>query len=127
MKFRVCAFQIFVSNVEKAKQWYQEKLGFGVIEELPEYKFVLMEFDGIEFDLIEPNPSLGEEWEKLKEEIGKFTGIVFETDDIENVVKNLEKRGVKFVELPEEKAWGEIRARFMDLDGNVFEILQVKK
>lgn len=126
MKFRFSSFQIFVSDLEKAKQWYYEKLGFGLIEEMEEYKFALMEFDGIEFDLIEPNPSLGEDWEKLKEEIGKNTGIVFETDDIESFVKELERRGVKFIEAPQEKL-NEIRATFVDLDGNRFEVLQVKK
>ncbi len=132
MKLKFGAIQIFVSDLEKAKEWYKEKLGFGIIEEFPEYKCALMEFDGIEFDGIEfdigePNPSWGEDWEEYKKEIGRYIGVIFETDDIESLVKELEERGIKFVKLPEEKPWGEIRATFVDLDGNSFDILQVKK
>ena len=127
MRFKFGAIQIFVSDLEKAKKWYEEKLGFGIIEEFKEYKCALMEFDGIEFDICEPNPSWEEGWEEYKEKIGRHIGVIFETDDIESLVKELEERGVKFVKLPEEKPWGEIRATFVDLDGNSFDILQVKK
>jgi len=127
MYFRFGAIEIFVSNIEKAKEWYTQKLGFGIIEEYPEFKCVLAEFDGVEFDIGEPNPSWGEDWERYKKEIGKFTGVIFQTDDIEKTCKELESRSVKFIKLPEENPWGEIRASFVDPDKNVFQILQVKK
>lgn len=110
MKLRVGPIQVFVSDLEKAKEWHKEVLGMKVVKEYPEFKCVLMKLGETEFDVGVPNPSWGEGWDKI--EIGGRTQIFFETNDIKRTVKELKKKGVKFVEEPSERPWREMKAVF---------------
>ena len=51
---------------------------------------------------------------------GTETRWVFEVEDCRKFYDQASKRGVKFVELPVEQAWGVTEAMFEDLYGNVF-------
>lgn len=123
MKLKIGPIQIFVSDVEKAKKWYQEILGMKLIKEYPDFKCILMKFDKTEFDIGVPDPRWGEGWDKVK--IGGRTPIFFETDNIEKVWKELKKKKVKIVEEPYKRPWGEMKAVFADLDGNEFNLIEV--
>jgi len=54
----------------------------------------------------------------------KWTGIVFDTDDIYALYERLSKRGVKFTRKPTKTRWGGIVADFLDPDNNEFEVVQ---
>ena len=48
------------------------------------------------------------------------TGIIlyFEEDNLDNIVKDLQQKGIKFTQLPEDKSWLWREAHLLDLDGN---------
>jgi len=123
MKLKVGPIQIFVLDVKRAKNWYKKVLGMKLIREYPDFKCILMKLGKTEFDIGTPDPSWGEGWDKVK--VGGRTCIFFETDDIENVCKELKKKGVKFVEESYKRPWGEIKAVFADPDGNEFNLIEV--
>jgi len=122
MKLKLGPIQIFVSNLEKAKKWYAKVLGMKTIKEYPEFKCVLMKLGDDEFDIGVPDPSWGEGWNKVK--VGGRTCIFFETDNVKEVCKKLKKKGVKFVEEPYKRPWGEMKAVFADPDGNEFNLIE---
>ncbi|UCD04379.1 MAG: VOC family protein [Candidatus Woesearchaeota archaeon] len=124
MKLKVGPIQIFVSDIEKARQWYSKVLEMNLIEEYPDFKCILMKLSDTEFDIGVPSPNWGEGWNKVK--IGGRTSIFFETDDIFKTVEELKKKGVKFIEEPYKRSWGEYKAVFVDPDNNEFGLIQVK-
>jgi len=125
MGLKVGPIQIFVSDIEKAKNWYTKVLGMKLIEEYSDFKCILMKFRGTEFDIGVPNPSWGQGWNKVK--IGGRTAIFFESDNIEKDWEELKRKGVKVVEELSERPWGEMKAVFADPDGNEFNLIGVKK
>jgi lactoylglutathione lyase len=54
-----------------------------------------------------------------------WTGMVMATDDIEAAYRELQGRGVTFLQAPEAKSWG-TDALFADPDGNVYNLVQSK-
>ena len=122
MDIKLDSIQIFVSDVEKAKEWYSKVLGMKVIEEYPEIKSVLVELNGTRFYIETPCPEWGEGWDKVK--IGGRTPIIFVTDNIHQTVKELKKKRVKFVEEVSKRSWGEYKAVFADPDGNEFNLVE---
>ena len=122
MDIKLDSIQIFVSDVEKAKKWYSEVLDMKVIEEYPEIKSMVMELNGAKFYIETPCPEWGEGWDKVK--IGGRTPIIFVTDNIHQTVKELKKKGVKFVEEVSKRSWGEYKAVFADPDGNEFNLIE---
>lgn len=106
----------YVSDLEKAKRFYEETLG---LEKKYEYSsYAGFECGGVEVGLI---PRL-EEGQK----IGQFSPPVgFLVDDVERVCHELKQKGVKFVKELHEEPWGGRQATISDPDGNVLEILQV--
>lgn len=124
MNIKVGPSQIFVSDVKKAEKWYSEIFGMELIEKYPKFKCILMRLGGTEFDIGTPTPEWGEGWNKVM--VGGRTNIFFETADIGVTVKDLKQKGVKFVEEPSKRPWGEYKAVFIDPDGNEFNLIEVK-
>jgi catechol 2,3-dioxygenase-like lactoylglutathione lyase family enzyme len=52
--------------------------------------------------------------------IGKFTGLVFGTDDIQATYRDLVEKGVVFTEPPAKQEWGLWQGIFEDQDGSQF-------
>ncbi len=46
------------------------------------------------------------------------TCIYFEDDDLDELVESLQKKGITFTQLPEDKSWLWREAQLQDLDGN---------
>ena len=125
MKIKLDSIQIFVSDIEKAKKWYSEILGMKLIKEYPDIKCLLMALDDIEFYVETPCSEWGEGWNTVK--IGGRTPIIFRTKNIEETVKELKLKGVKFIEEISKRPWGQYKAVFSDPDGNEFNLVQVDK
>jgi catechol 2,3-dioxygenase-like lactoylglutathione lyase family enzyme len=102
---------VSVSNAKATAQWWKDKVGFAVhvlegsghaiLVAPPGDRFLLHLCEGVE--PVEPGN----------------TGIAFMTDDIEPVVRKMEKAGVRFPEPLKMEAWGG-HAKFADPDGNIF-------
>jgi len=106
----------YVSDLERAKKFYEETLG---LEKKYEYSsYVGFECGGVEVGLI-PKLERGQKVSTLS------PPVEFLVDDVERVYNELKQRGVKFVKELHEEPWGGRQATFTDLDGNVLEIVQI--
>lgn len=97
---------VVVSDAKKSAKWYRDKLGF---QTSTEGHWVTVWPKGATWKLHLCEGEL---------EPGN-TGIGFYTDDLENAVAGLKKKGVKFSKDYTKTEWGEM-AMFDDPDGNVF-------
>lgn len=57
-------------------------------------------------------------------EVGGFTNIAWDVEDLEATYEDWKAKGVEFPEPPARRFWGGIEARFKDPDGNIFMIQQ---
>lgn len=57
-------------------------------------------------------------------QVGGFSNIAWETDDVEATYEALKAKGVEFPQPPTRRFWGGIEAQFQDQDGNVFLLQQ---
>jgi len=104
---------VVVSNAQRAKQWYVEKLGFKVVLQKghaiavsPNVKgggSLVLHLCGDNFAPPEPGN----------------TGIAFTADDFDKTCKELSANGVRF-SMPPNNEDGYKMAKFLDLDGNEF-------
>ena len=112
------------SNLERAKNFYSEKLGFRIVEDTP--AGVLYQSKNSHFFLY-PTQFAG---------TAQNTAVAWEVEQIEKVVKDLRSRGVKFEEYnmaelktvdgiatmgPSKVAW------FKDTEGNTLGITQMSR
>ena len=130
MPSHISAIEVMVSDLKKASKWYQEVLGFKVVERVHAYNCVelALEKDNVVLDLGEPNPEWGAKaMREGQSMIGRITGVTLQTNNIERIYKHLERKGVCIIEPPRKRPWGEIRMRFADLDGNELTIIELLK
>lgn len=114
---------VFVSDQEKALDYYVSKLGFEKRVDEPMG-------DGQRWLEVAPPGAVTRivlsqataEWGT--DRLGQFAGIVFEPDDIDVTFQELSARGVTFTEPPADQPWGGRQALFQDLDGNTFVLVQ---
>jgi len=106
----------YVSDLERAKKFYEETLG---LEKKYEYtSYVGYECGGVEVGLI-PKLERGQKVSPLS------PPVEFLVDDMERVYKELKQKGVKFIKELHEEPWGGRQATFTDPDGNLLEIVQI--
>jgi predicted enzyme related to lactoylglutathione lyase len=124
---------VYVTDQERAKAFYTEKLGLEVRDDVkmgdfrwltvapktqPDACIVLM--------MIAPGPLMSEEQAQQMRgllEAGVFGGGVLETDDCRRDYEELKARGVQFVREPKEMPYG-IEALMRDDSGNFFSLTQ---
>jgi catechol 2,3-dioxygenase-like lactoylglutathione lyase family enzyme len=114
---------VFVSDEDKALDFYVNKLGFEKRADEPMG-------DGMRWIEVAPPEAVTrivlshatEEWGA--DRVGQFTGIVFEPDDIDVTFRELTARDVEFTEPPSDQPWGGRQALFKDPDGNIFVLVQ---
>lgn len=95
-------------DVEKATEFYKT-LGLHVIvDALPRY---------VRFECPDGNATFSiHKVDKLP--TGDGISIYFEDDNLDKLVQNLQKKGIKFTSLPEDKPWLWREAHLKDLDNN---------
>ncbi|MCL4324648.1 MAG: VOC family protein [Candidatus Thermoplasmatota archaeon] len=102
-----------VSDVEKAKKWYTDKLGFTILTEMDHWVTVGKKGKGGALHLCQAS---GEGDMVL--EPGN-TGILILVDgDLKKRCSELKTRGVEFVHEPTKQPWGVWDAMVRDPDGN---------
>lgn len=117
---------VFVSDLERAIEFYVGKLGFDLVadwrgDDGDRMVFTLPPGGGSEIGLYAPPPG--------DPRVGAASGLVFTADDIRATVTELESRGVRFSralvmhdygdgDRPEDT--GDLEAEFTDPDGNRF-------
>jgi len=108
---------VFVSDQDRALEFYTAALGFEVRVDYPtgEMRWLEVAPPGAQTRIVLTQAS--QEWGA--EKIGQFTGLGLEADDVEATWRELAARGVTFTEEPNRQPWG-IQAQFVDQDGNGF-------
>jgi predicted enzyme related to lactoylglutathione lyase len=130
---RLSHMNVYVLDQERAKQFYTEKLGFELRNDLtmgtfrwltvgpkgqPDLEIILL--------AIRPTPFMDEATcatvRTLVEKVGLSSG-VFETADCRKTFEELKAKGVEFVAPPTERPYG-IEALLKDDSGNWFSMVQ---
>ncbi|TXE11112.1 VOC family protein [Seonamhaeicola algicola] len=95
-------------NVAKATEFYKTLGLYLIVDALPRY---------VRFEC--PNGHSTFSIHKV-DKLPKGNGITlyFEDDHLDTLVKNLQKKGINFAQLPEDKTWLWREAHLYDLDGN---------
>ncbi len=104
---------IYVSDQDRARDFYVNKLGFKS-EEMPmpggmRWVVVWPEGAATAFTLMLPSSA--------EEKVGVATGFVFSSDNLEADYQEMTAKGVKFTMPPTNQGWGML-SEFEDADGN---------
>jgi catechol 2,3-dioxygenase-like lactoylglutathione lyase family enzyme len=112
----VWCITFYVSDLRKAKKFYEEILG---LEKKYEYSsYVGFECGGVEIGLI-PKP------QKEQKTSETSPSVEFLVDDVDRTYSELKSKGVKFIKELHDEPWGGRQATFTDPDGHVLEIAQI--
>jgi predicted enzyme related to lactoylglutathione lyase len=122
---RIQSVTLYVSDQDRAKAFYTQKLGFAERLDAPM---------GTGSRWVELAPGKGETslvlmkpvtempgYELVKSLIGTFATFIFAVDDINATYQELRERGVEFQDAPSQQPWG-WWATIKDPDGNVIGI-----
>jgi lactoylglutathione lyase len=117
---RVSTVSVFVSDQDRAKDFYTQVLGFELRRDEPlfpgaETRWVAVAPAGSDTEVILYLPD--ENWEHYKGVVGKSQALTFEVVDMAALQTNLKAQGVKFIQEPDEQPWG-IFAIIQDSEGN---------
>ena len=118
MLMRIGWVVVFVSDMERAVQFYADTVGIGVRNRSPDFpEFVELATEGTILAL----NSVGPDRPNL---IGRVTGITLTVPDIESVYRSLSAKGVRFSRPPTREAWGASMTSLFDPDGNEISLLE---
>ena len=113
--------RVFVTDLEKSREFYTEILGMKIDftdgERWVQFKSgvdVSLAIEKCDADRVEAGGRL----------VGRFVGVTMMVEDVSNLHKSLEAKGVSFTAPPEKQPWGGTLAHFKDLDGNVLTLCQ---
>ena len=117
---RVSTVSVFVSDQDRAKEFYTQVLGFELRSDEPlfpgaEARWVAVAPTGSETEVILYLPD--ENWEHYKGVVGKSQALTFEVADMKALQKDLKTKGVKYIQEPDEQPWGTF-AVIQDSEGN---------
>ncbi len=123
---RVGTVSVFVSDQQRAKAFYTEKLGMELRTDAELYpgastRWIAVAPPGAETELILYLPD--ENWEHYRGTVGKSQAVTLSVPDIHAVYNDLKAKGVTFVSEPEVQPWGTF-ATILDSEGNSLLLVQ---
>jgi predicted enzyme related to lactoylglutathione lyase len=130
MQFRVGSVPVFVSDQQRALEFYCNKLQYRVVLDIPiggDVRWLTVTSGPGDTELILLSPDIaGADGgaNKMRERVGTWTGIIILTEDCRTAHRVLVERGVKFTTDPNEPFWGGWIAEFVDPDGNRLQLVE---
>ncbi len=117
---RVGTVCVFVSNQDRARDFYTRVLGFELRSDEPLYpgapnRWVAVAPKGAVTEVILYLPD--ENWEHYKQVVGQSQALTFNVTDMDALAADLKAKGVKFVSEPDKQPWG-TNAIIQDSEGN---------
>lgn len=117
---RVGSVSVFVSDQDRAKEFYTHVLGFELRADSPLYpgataRWVAVAPQGAKTEVILYLPD--ENWEHYRQVVGKSQALTFNVTDMKALHADLKAQGVKFVQEPDVQPWGTF-ATIRDSEGN---------
>lgn len=117
---KINAARIFVRNIQAAKDFYSQ-LGLNV--EHYDFESGICIFNAGETKLIiEVVPVTAPADEQIL--VGRFTGLSFPTNDIQQDYKILKSKGIQFSGAPEQQSWGGWLTTLIDPAKNEIQLVQ---
>jgi len=115
---------IYISDTERAKDFFVNKLGFELRQDMPlgmgteeeNLRWLTVAPPGSDTEILLIKGFAG--W--TPEMVGKFGSLTFQTDDIKGTYEDFKAKGVKFTEEPNFQYYGMWQAQFEDEDGNSY-------
>jgi lactoylglutathione lyase len=120
---------LFVSDQDRAKEFYTDVLGFELRTDAPLYpgataRWVAVAPAGAKTEVILYLPD--ENWEHYKQTVGKSQALTFEVSDITALHQDLKAKGVTFLQEPDVQPWGTF-ATIQDSEGNSLILVEQPK
>lgn len=115
---KISYVNVFVSDLDRAIAFYQEKLGLGLEFSSPEHGYASLAAGPVRLGLAVP----GDEQKGL---VGRHTGVGLDVDDLEAEYARLSELGVGFSMPPTRQPWGGFMALVVDPDDNVLYLDEV--
>ena len=120
MEYALSTVRIFVQDLQRALNFYEEKLGMRIAYRNPAYGWAeIKTSNNITLGLEEIQTS-DPEYGQL---VGRFVGISFHVDNVQETYERLTLKGVVFESKPTLQKWGGFLAHFKDADDNVLIIV----
>lgn len=117
---KVGTVSIYVSDQQRAKAFYTEKLGFELRTDAPLYpgaetRWIAVAPPGAVTEIILYIPD--ENWEHYSNVVGKSQSVTLSVDNITTTYNDLKTKGVEFASEPDIQPWGSY-ATLIDSEGN---------
>jgi predicted enzyme related to lactoylglutathione lyase len=111
---------VFVSDQQRAKEFYINMLGFELRTDAPlgpgsDARWIAVAPKGAQTEVILYLPD--ENWEHYKQTVGKSQALTFNVTNMNKVYADLKQKGVTFVQEPDAQPWGTF-ATIRDSEGN---------
>jgi catechol 2,3-dioxygenase-like lactoylglutathione lyase family enzyme len=106
------AVRLFVTDIERAKEFYCDKLGMPLKDDGRTNGFLLFDFGKIQ--LVVETVGQGQE----QSLVGRYAGLSFTVDNVQTVYEDLKTKGVEFMGEPSKQPWGGTTVSFLDPDRN---------
>jgi lactoylglutathione lyase len=125
----VGSVSLFVSDQERAKDFYTRILGFELRQDAPLYpgatnRWVAVAPKGAQTAVILYMPD--ENWEHYRQTVGKSQAMAFNVKDMSKLVADLKEKGVTFTQEPDPQPWGTY-AMIRDSEGNQLILVEPPK
>ena len=117
---KISSILIGVSDLNKARPFYEKVFGFSFDEFRPPFASAMM--GNTEFNIEEDAEYREKNWGKKN--VAGRKSVTFETDNLDAFLETVVQEGGKVVEGPIRQPWGWHNAVISDLDGNEFVIEQ---
>jgi len=117
---------VFVSDQQRAKDFYTKVLGFELKTDAPLYpgataRWVAVAPAGAETEIILYLPD--ENWAHYEQVVGKAQSITLDVSDLAAVHEELKGKGVTLVQEPDVQPWGTF-ATLQDSEGNLILLVE---
>ena len=117
---KISAARIFVRDVHSAKEFYTQ-LGLAVEYYSADSDVCIFNTGETKLIVEEVSTSAPQDEQIL---VGRFTGLSFPTNDIQQEYANLKSKGIQFSGAPEQQDWGGWLATLKDPAGNEIQLVQ---
>ena len=119
MNYKLYAVRIYVTDWDRALDFYSNTLGMPVAFAGADMGWAELDTGEAHLALqrVDPDDAEGNDL------VGRFLSVSLQVDDIQATYETLRTRGVEFLEPPEAQPWGGVLAHFRDPDGNVLTLL----
>ncbi|HEY6609343.1 MAG TPA: VOC family protein [Candidatus Limnocylindria bacterium] len=118
----ISAITLFVSDVARAKSFYQE--AFGLAVHFEDDESAVFRFGGTLVNLLHETeaPELIDPASVAPADAGARMQLTIPVEDVDAVCEELTRRGIALLNGPIDRPWGPRTAAFRDPDGHIWEI-----